>query len=262
MQELEASPVPREDCRQASGACTRFQRAGEAHVTRLAAELVLLARGVRHVTPSEHETAFLFPGQGAQTVGMAERCLRQPARRPPAFRRSIERSSATTCSRSAPRAQRNAQRHRRQPAGHLRRQPRGARSSASAASRRPRRLRRGRRAEPGGIHRPGLRRRLSFADGLRLVQIARRGDAGGGRCHAQRHGQRARAGPRTRSRSCVPQRANVPARWQIANLLCPGNIVVSGTEGGVRRSRDGCAGDSARIKTIRLAVAGAFHTDS
>jgi len=46
---------------------------------------------------------------------------------------------------------------------------------------------------------------------------------------------------------------------QIANLLCPGNIVVSGSLGAVERL--GPAAEAAgAMRTIRLAVAGAFHT--
>ncbi len=46
---------------------------------------------------------------------------------------------------------------------------------------------------------------------------------------------------------------------QIANLLCPGNIVVSGSLAAVERL--GPAAEAAgAMRTIRLAVAGAFHT--
>jgi [acyl-carrier-protein] S-malonyltransferase len=46
---------------------------------------------------------------------------------------------------------------------------------------------------------------------------------------------------------------------QIANLLCPGNIVVSGTKGACQRIAD-AAIKAGAMKTIPLAVAGAFHT--
>lgn len=46
---------------------------------------------------------------------------------------------------------------------------------------------------------------------------------------------------------------------QIANLLCPGNIVVSGTLPACEQLEK-CAAE-AGARTVRLAVAGAFHTD-
>ncbi len=47
---------------------------------------------------------------------------------------------------------------------------------------------------------------------------------------------------------------------QIANLLCPGNIVVSGTKAACD-AVEKLAPEFGAMKTIRLAVAGAFHTD-
>ncbi len=46
---------------------------------------------------------------------------------------------------------------------------------------------------------------------------------------------------------------------QVANLLCPGNIVVSGTKAACERVAKAAEGAGA-MKTISLAVAGAFHT--
>lgn len=46
---------------------------------------------------------------------------------------------------------------------------------------------------------------------------------------------------------------------QIANLLCPGNIVVSGHKGACERVAD-LAEKAGAMKAIKLAVAGAFHT--
>jgi [acyl-carrier-protein] S-malonyltransferase len=46
---------------------------------------------------------------------------------------------------------------------------------------------------------------------------------------------------------------------QIANYLCPGNIVVSGHRGACERVAD-LATKAGAMKTIPLAVAGAFHT--
>ena len=46
---------------------------------------------------------------------------------------------------------------------------------------------------------------------------------------------------------------------QVANLLCPGNIVVSGTKTACQRVTE-AANAAGAMKTIPLAVAGAFHT--
>ncbi|MBI1832265.1 MAG: [acyl-carrier-protein] S-malonyltransferase, partial [Planctomycetes bacterium] len=46
---------------------------------------------------------------------------------------------------------------------------------------------------------------------------------------------------------------------QIANLLCPGNTVVSGTKAACDEIENLAA--AAGAKTVRLSVAGAFHTD-
>jgi [acyl-carrier-protein] S-malonyltransferase len=54
------------------------------------------------------------------------------------------------------------------------------------------------------------------------------------------------------------QKAAQGETLQIANLLCPGNTVVSGTKAACERL-EAVAGEG-RAKTIRLAVAGAFHT--
>jgi [acyl-carrier-protein] S-malonyltransferase len=54
-------------------------------------------------------------------------------------------------------------------------------------------------------------------------------------------------------------RARTVGTMQIANLLCPGNTVVSGTKAACDEIEKLAA--EAGAKTIRLAVAGAFHTD-
>ena len=46
---------------------------------------------------------------------------------------------------------------------------------------------------------------------------------------------------------------------QIANLLCPGNIVISGTNAACERAAE-LAEAIGAMKAIPLAVAGAFHT--
>ena len=46
---------------------------------------------------------------------------------------------------------------------------------------------------------------------------------------------------------------------QVANMLCPGNIVVSGTNAACERIAE-MAGSAGAMKAVPLAVAGAFHT--
>src|SRR5688500_12398310 len=54
-------------------------------------------------------------------------------------------------------------------------------------------------------------------------------------------------------------KASAAGKVQIANLLCSSNIVVSGTKAGCDEV-ERLAPDLGAMKTIRLAVAGAFHT--
>jgi [acyl-carrier-protein] S-malonyltransferase len=49
-------------------------------------------------------------------------------------------------------------------------------------------------------------------------------------------------------------------KLEIANYLCPGNTVLSGSLSAIERLEQ-LAVDKGGIRTIRLAVAGAFHTD-
>ncbi len=46
---------------------------------------------------------------------------------------------------------------------------------------------------------------------------------------------------------------------EVANLLCPGNTVVSGAMTAIERFEQLCV-QKGGIRTVRLAVAGAFHT--
>src|SRR5262245_47413138 len=98
---------------------------------------------------------------------------------------------------------------------------------------------------------------MSFADGLRLVQ--KRGEA------MQRAAEATPSGMVSVLLAEQPkveewvQQASAKGLLRIANYLCPGNLVVSGTI-------DACdeierlAAAAGGAKTMRLAVAGAFHT--
>jgi [acyl-carrier-protein] S-malonyltransferase len=97
---------------------------------------------------------------------------------------------------------------------------------------------------------------LDFRDGLRLVQ--RRGEAMQAAADATPSGMVSILGlePAKVEELCAAARGS--DILQVANLLCPGNVVVSGT-------RSACAAieslvEAAGGRTVHLAVAGAFHT--
>jgi [acyl-carrier-protein] S-malonyltransferase len=97
---------------------------------------------------------------------------------------------------------------------------------------------------------------LSFADGLRLVKT--RGEAMQAASDATPSGMVSilLIPVEKVEELCVKARAVGPI--QIANYLCPGNTVVSGVKAACDEIEKLAA--DAGAKTIRLAVAGAFHT--
>jgi [acyl-carrier-protein] S-malonyltransferase len=98
---------------------------------------------------------------------------------------------------------------------------------------------------------------LTFADGLRLVQ--KRGEAMQAAADATPSAMVSVLGLDQGKVEELCAKARGAGTIEVANLLCPSNIVVSGT-------RTACdeverlAPDLGAMKTIRLAVAGAFHT--
>lgn len=99
---------------------------------------------------------------------------------------------------------------------------------------------------------------LDFADGLRVVQA--RGRAMQDAATASPGAMTAVIGCRDLAAldaMCATARAAGLVR--VANFLCPGNTVVSGETAAVARVEQLAAG--AGFTTVRLAVAGAFHTD-
>lgn len=97
---------------------------------------------------------------------------------------------------------------------------------------------------------------LSFADGLRVVQ--RRGEAMQAASDATPSGMVSVIGLELPQVEELCAAARATAVLQVANLLCPGNIVVSG-------NREACdalekQAETKGARTVRLAVAGAFHT--
>jgi len=97
---------------------------------------------------------------------------------------------------------------------------------------------------------------MSFADGLRLVQ--RRGQAMQAAADATPSGMLSIIGLEQPQVEELCRQVRAQGVMEVANLLCPGNIVVSG-------SREACAAlktlaEAQGVKTVSLAVAGAFHT--
>jgi [acyl-carrier-protein] S-malonyltransferase len=97
---------------------------------------------------------------------------------------------------------------------------------------------------------------LSFAEGLRVVQ--RRGEAMQAASDATPSGMVSVLGLEQAQVEELCAAARQSETLQIANLLCPGNTVVSGTRAACARAESEAEKRGAR--TIRLPVAGAFHT--
>jgi [acyl-carrier-protein] S-malonyltransferase len=203
------------------------------------------------------QIAFLFPGQGAQSVGMARQlCATVPAARKlfDEAARILGYDLADLCFHG--------------PAGKLNStvisQP--ALFVASLAALESLKL-----GDPSAISRCAATAGLSlgeytalvfagamsFSDGLRVVQM--RGEAMQAAADAAPGGMVSLLGLDVVKveELCVSGRAH--GRLEIANLLCPGNIVVSGS----REACDAMArlAEGAGGRAFRLAVAGAFHTD-
>jgi [acyl-carrier-protein] S-malonyltransferase len=98
---------------------------------------------------------------------------------------------------------------------------------------------------------------LEFEDGLRLVQV--RGEAMQEAADASPSGMVSVLGLERAQVEELCQKAAQGDVLQIANLLCPGNIVVSGTNAACERVAE-MAPAAGAMKAMPLAVAGAFHT--
>ena len=100
---------------------------------------------------------------------------------------------------------------------------------------------------------------ISFEDGVRLVQ--QRGSAMQDAATAIPSGMASVLGLDRAALESVCDSARQPGEiLQIANLLCPGNIAVSGHAASIEAITEKALAAGA-MKTIRLNVAGAFHTD-
>lgn len=98
---------------------------------------------------------------------------------------------------------------------------------------------------------------LSFEDGLRVVQ--QRGMAMQKAADATAGGMVSILGLERSEVEKLCQQARGGETLEIANLLCPGNIVVSGAVGACERAAE-LAPKMGAMKAVPLAVAGAFHT--
>jgi [acyl-carrier-protein] S-malonyltransferase len=96
---------------------------------------------------------------------------------------------------------------------------------------------------------------LEFEDGLRLVQV--RGEAMQEAADASPSGMVSVLGLERAQVEELCQKAAQGEVLQIANLLCPGNIVVSGTNAACERVAE-MAPAAGAMKAMPLAVAGAF----
>jgi len=98
---------------------------------------------------------------------------------------------------------------------------------------------------------------MEFEDGLRLVQ--ERGAAMQEAADATPSGMVSILGLEREQVDDLCRRARDGDILQVANLLCPGNIVISGSNSACERAAD-MAPAAGAMKAMPLAVAGAFHT--
>lgn len=100
---------------------------------------------------------------------------------------------------------------------------------------------------------------IAFEDGVRLVQL--RGEAMQEAATAQASGMASVLGLTVDQVNELCDRARQPGEiLRVANLLCPGNTAISGHLASLNRAEQ-VAQEMGAMKFIRLAVAGAFHTD-
>lgn len=205
------------------------------------------------------KTVFLFPGQGAQTVGMgAELCKALPAAANLFARASsvLGYDLLDLCT-NGPAEKLNAT-DVSQPAIFV----------ASLAA-----LEQLRATEPdaeaGVFATAGLSLgeytalafagAIGFEDGVKLVQA--RGRAMQAAAEATPSGMASVLGMEVPEVEVIVSQTRGADTLEVANLLCPGNTVVSGTLSALDRFEQLCSAQSkGGLRLVRLTVAGAFHT--
>lgn len=99
---------------------------------------------------------------------------------------------------------------------------------------------------------------LSFADGLKVVKA--RGEAMQAAAEATPSGMLAVLGLEVAEVESLVTEARSAGTLEVANYLCPGNTAVSGSLAAIERLEQ-IGQERGGIRTVRLSVAGAFHTD-
>lgn len=202
-------------------------------------------------------TAFLFPGQGAQTVGMgADLCAQLPA-----AKTLFDRASAilgydllAVCT-NGPAERLNAT-DVSQPAifvaslaalESLKVNEPGALTGVEAAA----------GLSLGEYTALVFAGAMSFDDALAVVKV--RGEAMQAAAEATPSGMVSILGLEVPEVESLVAEARTAGVIEVANLLCPGNTVVSGVLPAIERIEMLCQSRGG-IRTVRLTVAGAFHT--
>jgi [acyl-carrier-protein] S-malonyltransferase len=98
---------------------------------------------------------------------------------------------------------------------------------------------------------------LTYRDGLKVVQA--RGRAMQEAAEATPGGMVSVLGLEAAEVEALVAEARSAGKLEVANLLCPGNTVVSGSAAAVEEFAR--IAEARQLRTIKLAVAGAFHTD-